>query len=437
MQEAIICNLEKDLDKRINEREMVVDMLLELYRSKCHSHILLKDVLDKYNYIDESDKAWIKKVFEGVLEREITLDYILNKYSNTPVNKMKPYIRCLMRMSVYQIMYMDRVPDSAAINEAVKLAKKHKFVNLSGFVNGVLRSICKDKESCLVGADPGIVFSVPKIIEDSLTEDYGREKAEEILKSSLEERHLFVRVREELDESKKQAVIDEWKAAGTGFRQVEGLDYAYELKSTDNIGRFECFRNGYYTVQDVASMMVCERAGIKPGDRVLDVCAAPGGKSLHAVSKGATVEARDVSEKKVARINENIERLRAKGIVTKVGDATVLDEDSIEQFDIVIADVPCSGFGVMGKKPDIKSNVTAQGLESLVTLQQSIIDVVVRYVKHGGVLMYSTCTLRKAENEKQVERIIDTFPEFETESIETLYPCGNHDGFFIAKLRRK
>lgn len=437
LQEDTACNLEKDLDKNINEREMVVDMLLELYKSKCHSHILLKDVLDKYNYIDESVKAWIKKVFEGVLEREITLDYIINRYSNTPVNKMKPYIRCLLRMSVYQIMYMDRVPDSAAINEAVKLAKKHKFVNLSGFVNGVLRTICKNKDNCLEGADYGVIFSVPKVIEESLVADYGREKTEEILRSTLEERHLFVRVREELDDNLKQAVFDEWSRNGVKFRQVDGLDYAYELQGTDNIGRLECFGKGLYIVQDVASMMVCEKAGIKKGDRVLDVCAAPGGKSLHAVSKGAMVEARDVSEGKVSKINENIARLNVENITTGVHDATVFDERCTEQFDVVIADVPCSGFGVMGRKPDIKCNVTTEGLESLLTLQRSIIDVVPKYVKRGGVLMYSTCTLRKAENEKQVERIIESFPEYEVESMETLFPNGDHDGFFIAKLRRR
>lgn len=437
LQEVTICILEKNLDKRINEREMVVDMLVEINKSKCHSHILLKNVLDKYNYIEESDKAWIKKAFEGVLEREITLDYILNKYSNTPVNKMKPYIRSLLRLGVYQIMYMDRVPDSAAINEAVKLAKKHKFINLAGFVNGVLRSVCKNKECCLDGADATIRYSVPAVISDSLTKDYGKEKAEEILKASLKERHLFVRIREELEAEQEQLIIREWDDCKVEYRKVDGLDYAYELKNTDNIKRLKCFERGLYIVQDVASMMVCERAGIRKGDKVLDVCAAPGGKSLHAVSKGAVVEARDVTQAKVDRIEENIERLRAENIVTKVSDATVFDENCEEKFDIVIADVPCSGFGVMGKKPDIKKNVTEEGLGSLTELQRSITDVVSRYVKHGGVLMYSTCTLRKDENEKQVEYILQNNPEFEVESMETLFPGENHDGFFIARLRRR
>lgn len=421
----------------VNVREMVVEMLLEVVRMGTHSHILLKQVTDKYNYINEADKAWIKRVFEGTLEREITLDYVLNKYSNTPVNKMKPYIRCLMRMSVYQLLYMDRVPDSAAINEAVKLAKKHKFVNLSGFVNGVLRKVASNKDYCIDTTDISVIYSTPQFIVDSFINDYGQEKAEEILKGFLEERHLFVRIREDISGDDRQAVVDEWERNNIQYIANIILPYAYELKNTENLGRLECFQKGLYTVQDVASMLVCERAGIKPGDKVIDVCAAPGGKSLHAVSKGAIVDARDVSDRKVALINENIDRLNAeKNIAVKVWDATVSDSESFRKADIVIADVPCSGLGVMGKKPDIKRNVTVEGWESIVALQQEIVDTVINYVKPGGTLMYSTCTLRKAENEEQVERIINTYPDFSLESMETLFPCKDYDGFFIAKLKR-
>lgn len=421
----------------VNVREMVVEMLLEVVRMGTHSHILLKQVTDKYNYINEADKAWIKRVFEGTLEREITLDYVLNKYSNTPVNKMKPYIRCLMRMSVYQLLYMDRVPDSAAINEAVKLAKKHKFVNLSGFVNGVLRKVAANKDTCIDTTDISVVYSTPKFVVDSLIADYGNAKTVEILKGFLDERHLFVRIREDLSDDDRQAVIDEWDENNISHEVNDVISYAYELKNTDDLGRLECFKKGFYTVQDVASMLVCERAGIRPGDNVIDVCAAPGGKSLHAVSKGAIVDSRDVSDRKVALIEENIDRLNAKNITAKVWDATVPDHESFEKADIVIADVPCSGLGVMGKKPDIKRNVTAEGFESIVVLQQNIVDAVIDYVKPGGTLMYSTCTLRKAENEEQVERIVNMHPDFQVESMETLFPCKDYDGFFIAKIRRR
>lgn len=420
---------------KINTRELVLDMLLEVIRNNTHSHILIKNVLDKYNYMEEQEKAFVKRLFEGTLEREITLDYVINSFSKVPVNKMKPLIRALMRMSTYQILYMDRVPDSAAINEAVKLAKKRKFVNLSGFVNGVLRKISSQKESCTDCDDISIVYSVPQLIVDSLTADYGLEKTKSILEAGLCERHLFVRVREELDKQDVEKIKEEWKQNNIEYRQLDKPSYAYELKNTDNLGRLNCFREGLYTVQDVASMMVCEYAGINKGEFVIDVCAAPGGKSLHAVSKGAIVESRDVSEAKVSLIEENRNRLKADSLTTRVWDAGELDEEAVEKADVLIADVPCSGLGVMGRKPDIKRNITEDGLRSICELQKSIMDTVWQYTKVGGTLMYSTCTLRKAENDDMVDYLLDKYP-FELQMKETMFPGNEHDGFFIARLKR-
>lgn len=422
-------------NSKLNTREVVLDMLLEVVRNNAHSHILIKNVLDKYNYIEEQEKAFIKRLFEGTLEREITLDYVINSFSNTPVNKMKPLIRCLMRMSVYQILYMDRVPDSAAINEAVKLAKKRKFVNLSGFVNGVLRKISSQKDSCIDTDDICVVYSVSSVIADSLIMDYGLEKTKEILEESLKERHLFVRIREELNADSFDRIREEWKANGIEYTVHKDLPYAYELRNTENLGRLSCFREGLYTVQDVASMMVCENAQINKNDKVIDVCAAPGGKSLHAICKGAVVEARDVSGYKVSLIEENRERLCADRLSTLVWDATVFDENAVESADILIADVPCSGLGVMGRKPDIKRNVTKEGLDSICELQKTIMDTVWKYTKVGGTLMYSTCTLRKAENDNMVEYLTANYP-LELQKMDTLFPDDNHDGFFIARLKR-
>ena len=423
------------MSDRLNTREVILEMLLDVNRNNTFSHILLKNVLDKYNYIEEQDKAFIKRVFEGTLEREITLDHVINTYSKVPVEKMKHLIRCLLRMSVYQILYMDRVPDSAAINEAVKLAKKRKFVSLSGFVNGVLRTVSREKENCLKSDDLSVTYSASGLLVESLREDYGEEKAKDILEHSLKERHLTVRIREELFKSDIDEILDEWEREGVQFRCLIEPSYAYELKNTGDLDRLECFKRGLYTVMDASSMLVCENAHIKNGDIVLDVCAAPGGKSLHAVSKGAKVEARDVSEYKTSLIKENIERLNAKNITVKVWDATKFDESVKDYADIVIADVPCSGFGVISKKPDIKNNVTKDSLDSIVELQRKIIDNVCRYVKKGGYLMYSTCTLRKAENEEQVAYIVKEHP-FEQEFVKTVFPDEDHDGFFIARLKR-
>ena len=423
------------LSDRINVREVILEMLMDVNRNNTFSHILLKNVLDKYNYLEEQDKAFIKRVFEGTLEREITIDHVINTYSKVPAEKMKPLIRSLIRMSVYQILYMDRVPDSAAINEAVKLAKKRKFSSLSGFVNGVLRTVSREKENCLKSDELSVRYSANELLVESLREDYGDEKAADILEHSLKERHLTVRIREELYKSDIDEILDEWEKEGIEFRCLLEPSYAYELKNTGDLERLDCFKRGLYTVMDASSMLVCENAHIKEGDIVLDVCAAPGGKCLHAVSKGAQVEARDVSEYKVSLIEENIKRLNAKNITVKVWDATDPDESIKDYADVVIADVPCSGFGVISKKPDIKNNITKDGLDSIVELQRKIIDNVCHYVKPGGVLMYSTCTLRKAENEDQVAYIVKNHP-FEQEFVKTVFPDEDHDGFFIARLKR-
>ena len=237
-------------------------------------------------------------------------------------------------------------------------------------------------------------YSASELLAESLREDYGEEKAADILKQSLNERHLTVRIREELFKSDIDEIIDEWEREGIVYRCLTDPSYAYEFKNTGDLDRLKSFKKGLYTVMDASSMLVCENAHIKQGDIVLDVCAAPGGKSLHAVSKGANVEARDVSEYKVSLIEENIERLNAKNITVKVWDATEFDESVLDHADVVIADVPCSGFGVISKKPDIKNNITKDGLDSIVELQKKIIDNVCHYVKKGGYLMYSTCTLR-------------------------------------------
>jgi len=421
------------MDNKINIREMVVEMLLEVVRTGTHSHILLKQVLDKYNYIPESDRAWIRRVFTGTIERMISIDRVIDTYSNVKAAKMKPFIRCLMRMSVYQILYMDRVPDRAAIDEAVKLAKKHKFASLAGFVNAVLRKISAEKAN-IDDNDHEIRYSVPKLIEDSLIKDYGNEIAEKILEESLKESHLFVRIREDISDADVKRITDEWERENIVFRNAV-LSYAYELTGTEGLDRLSCFREGLYAVQDIASMMVCECAGIKKGDRVIDVCAAPGGKSLHAISKGATVEARDISAYKTGLIEENIKRMRADNISVKVWDATVFDETAEEKADILLADVPCSGLGVMSRKPDIKLNASKKTWDSLEKLQQQIVDSVWSYVKKGGIMIYSTCTLRKAENEERVRYMLENHP-FKLLEEKTYYPCDDNGGFFIAKLER-
>lgn len=463
MKDAVRPHKNKTRDNNgINIRELALDVLLDMSEGDGRSSRLLRSVLDKYDYLPDRDKSFLKRLVNGSMEYRIRLDHIIDMYSKTPVAKMKPLVRELIRMSTYQILYMDRVPDSAACNEAVKLVRKRGLGGLSGFVNGVLRAIAGNKDSVpepKEGKDgdyirvSSIKWSCPEVIVRELVKDYGREKTEDILKAALvADRGVWVRIDESLDRD----TIDKIRTvlvgdAGTYESKVpediHDIGYAVRITDADKVTHMSYFTEGHITIQDLSSMMVCELAGLDEyaGKRisVLDMCAAPGGKTMHAVSKcirygvDAGVRSLDVSEGKRALIDDNIHRLGYEDRVsTGVWDATVYDGGSEEAYDVVIADVPCSGLGVMGRKPDIKYNVTAEGLQSIVALQRRILDNAVRYVKRGGRLVFSTCTMRKAENDCNTRYILDT-GEYELIKEKQLYLSGDHDGFYIAVLNRR
>ncbi len=447
-----------------NTRELILDMLMEITVKKEYSHRVIGQVLEKYDYMSSQEKAFMKRVTEGTVERQIQLDYIINSVSNLPVNKMKPLIRNLIRMSAYQILFMDSIPDSAVCNEAVKLADKRKFHNLKGFVNGVLRSVARKKDSIAYPdreKEPikalSVLYSCPEWIVEMWLDDYGFDLTERILKGLLEIHSVTVRIEEDLEKAQKEKALKELREKAKEVCQHPYLPYAVTVRGVEGFSRLEAFAEGKITIQDVSSMLAVEAAGIQKGDFVLDVCAAPGGKSFHAAckaGKAGRVEARDISEKKAAFLYENRSRMKKEWVTIKVQDAAVLDQASIESADVVLADVPCSGLGVLGKKRDIKYRVSRESLWTITDLQKSIIDTVWQYVKPGGVLLYSTCTIHRAENQDMAAYITGNYP-FEAESLDPylkeelksettkagylqLLP-GVHesDGFFIARFRRK
>lgn len=427
-----------------NIREIVLDALLELEKGAAYSSQVIKAILDKYDYLPEQEKRFIKRLTEGCVERRIELDYILDQYSTVPVSRMKPVIRSLMRMGVYQLLYMDGVPDSAVCNEAVKLAGKRKFVNLKGFVNGVLRKIASQKGDIPLPdaiAEPvralSVQYSMPEWIVRLWLEEYGREQTCGLLERLLEVRPVTVRFASQVTQQQRQDYIDSWRAAGVRVTQSEYLQYAYYLEGVGGVTALAGYDEGAFVVQDVSSMLCVEAAGLKEGDIVMDVCAAPGGKALLAAQTAAHVLARDVSEKKLQRIQENVRRMGLEHKVTQqLWDAAETDGDRIESADVVFMDVPCSGLGVLGKKRDIKYHVTPESVESLIQLQRRIIQGSWSYVKPGGVLMYSTCTVNRRENEENCRFICEHYP-FTLEESRQLLPQEAHmDGFFYARLRR-
>ncbi|MBQ7775996.1 MAG: 16S rRNA (cytosine(967)-C(5))-methyltransferase RsmB [Lachnospiraceae bacterium] len=427
-----------------NAREIVLDTLLEMERNKVYSNQLLKAVLDKYDYLELQEKRFIKRLTEGCIERKIELDFYLNQYSTVPVNKMKPLIRCLMRMGVYQIIYMDSIPDSAACNEAVKLAAKRKFTNLKGFVNGVLRKIAANKTALVMPDEKkeplqylSIKYSMPEWIVAMWLDSYGKGDTVTILDGLSRIHPVSIRFGTCLNEEERKEYVQLWQRQGVEATQSKLLPYVYTLKGVDGISGLTGFQEGKFVVQDVSSAMSIEAAQIKATDICMDICAAPGGKTMLAAEKAKLVLSRDVSEKKIDKIQENCERMQLlHKVQVEVWDATISDESKQEYADVVLMDVPCSGLGVMGKKRDIKYHVTPESLESLGQLQKQIVESSWQYVKKGGVLLYSTCTINKKENQDMCQWICENFPFVLEEERQILPGFEEADGFYYARLRR-
>ncbi len=429
-----------------NTREVILDALMEILEKDQYSHLVMQGVLTKYGYLEKQERSFIKRVCEGTIEQKIRIDYVIDRFSKTKVKKMKPLIRTLLRMSVYQILFMDAVPDSAVCNESVKLANKRGFGPLKGFVNGVLRSVSRGKDAIEYpdkAKNPigylSVMYSMPEEIIRLWQNQYGDAQTEEMLQALLEKRPLTVRIDERLSAAEKEALFCEMTQTGITATETE-LTYVYALSGVDRVSSIPGYEEGKFVVQDLGSAMVVEMAGIRNGDNVIDVCAAPGGKATHAAVKTGQdghVIARDLTEYKVSLIEENIERLALSNIEAQVWDATCPDETMSGKADVVIADLPCSGLGVIGRKSDIKYRITAEALEEVQQLQRQILSVVQAYVKPDGILVYSTCTVNRGENEENKEWFLTNFP-FEEEKERLMLPGkDSSDGFYMVRMRRK
>lgn len=412
--QAVRCNT--------SPREIALNVILAVLEDKTFSHIALREALEAHEGLPVRDRGLVTRLTEGTIEYMIQLDAILNDYASIKVSKMKPLIRNLLRMTAYQILYMNRIPDAAAINEAVKIAKKHKFQGLSGFVNGVSRNIARNREQILAGLDDPdktplfVRYCLPEWLFQYLDRMYGKAEA---------------------------CRIADYYISGDNVNYVRFRDgHTEEMKGS--ISDSDAFKQGEITVQDYASQQVGILADPKPGDLVVDVCAAPGGKSCHAaalLNGTGMVDARDISSDKVRMIEENIRRLGLTNIRTKVWDARILDKDLIHadgsgKADIVLCDLPCSGLGIIGKKPDIRYSVSLQDIKSLQQLQREILSTAVRYIKPGGKLLYSTCTLTKEENEDNAAWIEMELGLKKVKEIKFL-PGNPSDGFFISEFIKK
>lgn len=446
---------------RVQMREVALDTLMDMEKNHKLSHVAMGETLLRYQFVPKQDRAFFTSLCEGVMERRIYLDYVLDQFSRTKMKKCKPLIRNLLRLTAYQILFM-HVPDAAACNEAVRLAKKRGFRNLSGFVNGVLRALIRSKESISLPdqkKEPlsylSVRYSMPEWLVDLLDRQYGRTKTEKMLEAFLQVRPMTIRAC--LAKTTPEALRQSLETAGVMVNEGEYFPFAFQISGFNYLQKIPAFREGLFVVQDESSMFPVYLADIQEGDHVLDVCAAPGGKSFHAadyVGKKGKVIARDLTEYKTDLLQENKDRMQYEQVTIAQWDAREMDERLRESMDVVLADLPCSGLGIMGRKNDIKYHISQKQMDELVILQREILSVVWQYVRPGGKLIFSTCTLNQKENEENVRWIEENTP-LRAVSIESRLPerlrgrtgeegflqlipgVDDCDGFFAAKFIRQ
>ncbi len=426
-------------------RYLAVKLLDKTFSSGSYSNLQLDSGL-KASDLDDRGKKMCSAVYYGVIERKLTLDHIIGGLSSRPIAKLDSIILNILRCGIYQIMYMDSVPDNAAVNESVALAKKFRKTSASGMVNAVLRNFIRSGKEIKLPKNSveamSVKYSAPAELVKSLTDDYGAEKAEEFLKNSLEKSVTYLRLNALICNEKVF-----YEALG-GIKAEKLRDCCYTVESGD-LTATEAFRKGYFHVQGLASQFCCEALAPTERDRVLDICAAPGGKTFtmaELMNGKGEIYAFDLHEKRAELIRKGAERLGLTNIKAAAGDATVFNPD-LPKFTKILCDVPCSGLGVIGSKPEIKyKNIS--DFAGLPDIQYKIVCNALNYLESGGTLVYSTCTVRKAENEQVCERLLREHPELEAielpemlgekfGTMATLMPPKFGSGFFIAKFRKK
>lgn len=434
----------------MSARALVLDMLMKMEKSG-YSNIVLDSKLDESG-LSAQDKRFAARLFYGVLERSLTLDHVISSYSSKPTDKLSPEVFQVLRMAVFQLLYMDSVPDNAAVNEAVELIKQTKKAGVSGFVNAVLRSFIRDGKSvkCPKGKAEGlsVKYSCPLWLTVQLLSEYDEKSVISLLEASVAEHETAIRV----NTLKTDAAALIGRLASENIH-AEVSPLSENCLISDNLGAIErcnAFSEGLFHVQDLSSQLCCMALAPEAGDVVLDVCAAPGGKTFtiaQLMGDNGRIYAYDLHKKRADMVAEGAKRLGITCVSACQGNSKEYSED-IPEADRILCDVPCAGLGVIGKKPEIKYK-SKESLEGLPEIQYDILCCSARHLKKGGTLVYSTCSVSRAENDEVIRRFLEEHDDFVGESFleelgepfggscVTLFPVHfGGDGFFIAKLRR-
>lgn len=417
----------------VNPRSLAVKILIKIEKDNAYSNLTLNAFFEETE-ISNVDKAFVTNLVYGVIERKITLDYVLKNFIKAPLKKVQPITLNTLRVALYQVMFMDKIPESAAVNEAVKSIKKSKESRNSGFVNAVLRNILR-AEKLLPQGDSvenlSVIYSCPCEIIQSFINDYGFDTTKLILEESLKSAPLTVRV------NTLKTTIESFISEIGVETEILNLNGAVELKSGISVGNNYLYKNGSFFVQDLASQTVVTILNPKKDERMLDMCAAPGGKTFSSailMENTGEIVSCDLYEHKCNLIKNSAERLGLDIIKPTVCDATIFNEN-LGLFDCVLCDVPCSGLGIIRRKPEIKYK-NFQEFDNLPNIAIKILNNAKNYLKPQGRILYSTCTLRKAENEDVVNSFLKENPEFSLEYSHTFMPhTDNTDGFYCALLK--
>lgn len=438
---------------KLDGREVAFLALLEGEKQGVWSDESLKKHL---NRLDTRDSALATRLYFGVLQNKRLLDFYLDAFSKHPLKKMERPVVQFLRLAVYQILFMDKIPERAAVDSAVTLTKKHcKNPKASGMVNGILRNFIRQLDNLpkIPAENPhtalGILYSHPDWLVKLFAKEVSSEELPLLLEANNGQPPMTAMVNTTLATTAE--VCSQLEKEGVLVEPHPWIKDCLHLQKTGNIELLDSFSKGLFYIQDPASRLAVEASGAKSGEKVLDCCAAPGGKSMSLgvqMNNKGSITSCDIQEKKLKKIQNSATRLQLDCIQPQVMDARTLEPSWKDSFDVVFVDAPCSGLGVIAKKPDIREKEEAP-LLGLPPIQRDILENTSHYVKAGGTLLYSTCTILARENQDIVLEFLDKHPEFQLESFElphlgtvkegfiTLYPHKHKtDGFFMAKLRK-
>lgn len=443
-------------------REVALKVLYDVNENGAYSNISLNKYIEG-NELRDIDKAFITDLVYGTIKWRLKIDWIIQQFSSVKLKKISPWIMNILRLGVYQLLYTDKIPESAACNESVNLSKKYGHSSSRGFVNAILRNISKSRDKINypdkdreLSQYLSVMYSHPEWMVKEWLNNFGIEFTEDLLNSNNEIPDFTIRTNT-LRISIEQ-LIDNFNGFGIEAKRGKYVGEALVIKNPSSITRLEAFKKGYFQVQDESSMLVSKVLDPKPGELVIDVCSAPGGKSTHIAqimqNKGVVI-ARDIHEHKIKIINDSSKRLGLDIIKAELFDAAKTDENLIGKADCVLVDAPCSGLGIIRRKPDIKWARNINDKKEITELQFKILNASSKYLKSGGTMVYSTCTIGNEENEGLVGEFLKLNRDFELIDISSVVPDGlrkkstydgyiqlfpnidDLDGFFMAKMIKR